>query len=137
MRHRNSVAALSALALLLLISSGARAQTNWPQFRGPNARGIGNGTHLPDRWSSTENVAWKSELPGRGWSSPIVWGKRVFVTSAVGEKELPTPHVGGYPGGHVKQNEVHRWMLYCLDFESGKIVWEFQAHQGIPPMERR
>jgi outer membrane protein assembly factor BamB len=58
------------------------------------------------------------------------------VTSAVGESELPTPRVGGYPGGHVEQKEPHRWMLYCLDFETGKILWEFQAHQGIPPQMR-
>lgn len=121
----------------LACAGEAPAETeNWPQYRGAKSDGLGAGATLPETWSETENVVWKTRVPGWGWSSPIVWGNRVFVTSAVGEKELPTPHVGGYPGGHLRQDDVHRWMLYCLDFASGKIVWEFQAHQGIPPMER-
>ncbi len=130
------------LLVLMMVSAfggGAAlaAETqNWPQYRGAQSDGLGEGATLPETWSQTENVVWKTRDPGWGWSSPIVWGKRVFVTSAVGEKELPTPHVGGYPGGHLRQDDVHRWMLYGLDFDSGKIVWEFQAHQGIPPMER-
>ncbi|MGD0517894.1 MAG: hypothetical protein ABSA26_10205, partial [Thermoguttaceae bacterium] len=50
------------------------ADDNWPQFRGPGARGIAAGANLPDQWSDTENVAWKTDIPGLGWSSPIVWG---------------------------------------------------------------
>ena len=62
-----------------LASSGVLArEANWPQFRGPGARGISTSTNLPEQWSATENVAWKAEIPGRGWSSPIVWGDRVF-----------------------------------------------------------
>ena len=57
--------------------------THWPQFRGPNASGIGASAKLPTTWSATENVAWKTSLPGKSWSSPIVWGERVFVTSVV------------------------------------------------------
>lgn len=54
------------------------AADNWPQFRGPGARGISTNSHLPQRWSASENVAWKRDIPGRGWSSPIVWGGRLF-----------------------------------------------------------
>lgn len=75
-------------------------------------------------------------VPGWGWSSPIVWGGKIFVTSAVSEKPLPTPHVGGYPGGHIGAEDPHRWVLYCFDFDTGKILWEFEAHQGIPPQMR-
>lgn len=117
----------------------AHAQTpteHWPQYRGANADGLGLGATLPETWSATENVVWKAEIPGWGWSSPIVWGKRIFVTSAVGEQELPTPHVGGYPGGHLQDNDVHRWMLYCLDFETGKVLWEREAHKGLPKEKR-
>ncbi len=109
---------------------------NWPQFRGAASDGLGEGASLPDTWSTTENVVWRTSVPGWGWSSPIVWGNKIFVTSAVSEKELPTPHVGGYPGGHVGVEEAHRWMLYCLDFETGKVLWEFEAHKGIPPQMR-
>jgi hypothetical protein len=75
---------LPSLSLILAAVAGlANAQTNWPQFRGPGARGVAAGEALPDRWSATENVAWKTAIPGRGWSSPIVWGSNVFLTSVV------------------------------------------------------
>src|SRR5438093_8118566 len=62
-------------------------ETNWPQFRGPGARGVASNTNLADHWSATENVAWKAEIPGHGWSSPIVWGEQVFLTTAVSSEE--------------------------------------------------
>ena len=69
------------LAALLLIAGAVNAQ-NWPQFRGPNTQGHSAETSLPLKWSATENIAWKTGLPGESWSSPIVWGDRVFVTTA-------------------------------------------------------
>jgi len=72
---------LSLLALFLLLTGVAKAQ-NWPQFRGPNTQGHSAETNLPLKWSATENIAWKTELPGEAWSSPIVWGDHVFVTTA-------------------------------------------------------
>ena len=126
-----------AIASAVLLASIARADTpNWPQFRGAQSDGLGAGATLPESWSTTENVVWKTDIPGWGWSSPVVWGERIFVTSAVGEQELKRPVVGGYPGGRVTQTDVHRWMVYCLDFDSGKIVWEREAHRGVPPQER-
>lgn len=116
--------------------SGAEETRHWPQYRGAKSDGLGEGSTLPEIWSETENVVWKVAVPGWGWSSPIVWGDKVFVTSAVGEKTLPVPQVGGYPGGHVGSEETHRWMLYCLDFVSGRILWEFEAHRGVPPQMR-
>jgi outer membrane protein assembly factor BamB len=116
--------------------AGAAETVNWPQFRGANSDGLAEGATLPETWSVTEKVVWKAAVPGWGWSSPIVWGEGVFVTSAVSETPLPTPLVGGYPGGHVSQKEEHRWMLYGLDFATGKIRWEFEAHKGIPPQMR-
>ncbi len=115
----------------------ASAETkNWPQFRGAQADGLGEGATLPDTWSTTENVVWKADLPGWGWSSPVIWEKRIFVTAAVHEGPRDKMFAGGYPGGFVKPTEVHRWMTYCLDFDTGKIVWEREAHKGQPPQER-
>lgn len=79
---------------LIAVCEWAVAETNWPQFRGADVRGVAANRHLPDRWSATENVAWKTDIPGRGWSSPIVWGNRVFLTTVVntgdgGTKEGP------------------------------------------------
>src|SRR5262245_50901967 len=74
-------------------------EANWPQFRGTGSRGIGTNARLPEHWSATENVAWKAEIPGRGWSSPIVWGDRVFLTTAVSSGEPEPPKKGLYLGG--------------------------------------
>jgi len=73
---------LQSLVLWTAITPLGAAE-NWPQFRGPGARGVADDADLPDRWSATDNVAWKTAIPGRGWSSPIVWGNRVFLTTAV------------------------------------------------------
>ena len=109
---------------------------NWPQFRGANTDGLADGATLPDIWSTTENVVWKADIPGWGWSSPVIWGDKIFVTSAVSQSEREKLVVGGYPGGQTKPTDEHRWMTYCLDFDSGKIRWEREAHKGVPPEER-
>jgi outer membrane protein assembly factor BamB len=123
------------VALSLSPAAGADTET-WPQFRGANGDGLGVGATLPDTWSATENVVWKADIPGWGWSSPIVWKDKVFVTSAVGENEREKLVIGGYPGGRTKPTDVHRWITYCLDFDTGKVVWEQEAHRGVPPEER-
>lgn len=116
-----------------IFASGASAQVNWPQFRGPNA-GVVEDDTLPTTWSTTENVAWVIDIPGRAWSSPIAWGDRIFVTSAVGAADDEMPKKGLYLGGNRDKpsDKVHRWMVYCIDLSSGKILWEKLAHQDVP-----
>src|SRR5437588_8873439 len=63
-----------ALFLFTLVAHSAETSANWPQFRGPGAMGVADHPGLPERWSTNENVAWKIDVAGRGWSSPIVWG---------------------------------------------------------------
>jgi len=85
------------------VAVGARGATDWPQFRGPGAGGVADGSTLPLRWSTTDNVAWSTEIPGRGWSSPVVWGSRVFVTAAINAGACKAPsngiHATDYAGG--------------------------------------
>jgi outer membrane protein assembly factor BamB len=116
-----------------ILASGVYAQDNWPQFRGPNAGVVEDGI-LPTTWSTTENVAWVIDIPGRAWSSPIIWGEKIFITSAVSQTEAEMPKKGLYLGGNRdKPSDImHRWMVYCIDLDSGKIIWEKCAHQGIP-----
>ena len=89
---------------------------------------------LPDRWSATENVAWKSDLPGRGWSSPIVWGNRVVLTTVVNSGTSEEPKKGLYFGGNrpTPPESVHQWKVMCLDLKTGQIIWERQVHEGQP-----
>jgi len=104
---------------------------NWPQFRGRDSRGVAESAKLPKTWSASENVAWKTEIPGRGWSSPIVWGGRLFVTSVVDQGAVEKPKKGLYFGGErpVPSSEQER-KLYCLDVKTGKIRWEKTASHG-------
>ncbi len=132
---------LSALVLvscMLLAERAASAEAgdNWPQFRGPGGRGVAESSALPEQWSATENVAWKTDIPGRGWSSPIVWGNRVFLTTVVSEGEIEAPKKGLYFGGERKDiPDVSRmWRVYCLDLQGGQILWERQVHEGKPAM---
>ncbi len=111
-----------------------QAQENWPQFRGAESRGLGTGKDLPLTWSETENVRWKAEIPGSGWSSPIVWDHRVFLTTVENEGVTETPKKGLYFGGERKNlpKTVHRWKVLCLDFDTGQILWDDEVGIGIP-----
>ncbi len=122
-----------AMPVVLLMNLAGFAQANWPQFRGPRA-GVAEDAVLPDAWSTTEHIAWTAEIPGRGWSSPIVWGDRVFVTTAVAEGDVEMPKKGLYLGGNrdTPSDKVHLWKVYCIDFNTGKILWERTAHKGVP-----
>ncbi len=109
--------------LLAALCGQALSAQNWPQFRGPHAAGISTNPNLPDTWSATENVAWKTELPGRGWSSPIVWRNRIFVTSVVNLGESEAPKKGLYLGGERPEpsKAEHLWQVLCLDLATGKM----------------
>ncbi len=117
----------------------AASPTNWPQFRGADSRGVSaDDPRLPETWSATQNVQWKTELPGMGWASPVVWGEKAFLSSVVSEGEVETVKRGLYFGGNRPEvtTEPHRWMAYALDVQSGKIAWEKQLHRAAPKTPR-
>jgi outer membrane protein assembly factor BamB len=122
------------IAALLLIAANLILAAEWPRFRGPLANGVADDPSLPDVWSGTENVKWKTPIPGSGWSSPIVWGSRVFVTSVTRANSSYKLDRALY-GGTVEQtppSDEHRRMVYCLDFKTGKILWSRELHRGVP-----
>lgn len=125
----------SALIVSLSASLAVPAETtSWPQFRGPYpSDGVASGKTLPDAWSTEKNVVWAVDVPGWGWSSPIVWEDKIFLTSALCENELPKLPIGGYPGGRVKPRDEQRFMVYCLDTKTGKKLWEQEAYKGPAP----
>jgi len=122
-----------AAVVCMCHSSRGANQANWPQFRGEGARGVATGT-LTERWSATENVAWKTDLPGQGWSSPIVWGDRIYITTAVSSGETEKPKKGLYLGGERRDviRPAHQWKVICLELSSGKIIWEQVVYKGTP-----
>ena len=132
----NRALLLIVFTIFFLVSS-VFAEANWPQFRG-SSDGIAEDKALPDTWgatpSSTENVVWTVEIPGRGWSSPVVWGDKIFVTSVIKEGDSEMPKKGLYLGGNREKpsDKTHRWMVYCIDWNNGKIVWERLAHEAVP-----
>ncbi|MHC4180152.1 MAG: outer membrane protein assembly factor BamB family protein, partial [Planctomycetota bacterium] len=127
------------MLVLALLPAVVRAEDNWPRFRGAAATGVAeDDPRLPDTWSKSENVKWVADVPGWGWSSPIVWGKKVFVTSVISDEEYERPKKGLYLGfGRPKPPAgVHHWMVYCLDLDSGKVIWKREAHRGEPQAAR-
>jgi outer membrane protein assembly factor BamB len=112
---------------------------NWPSFRGPNASGIADGQMPPAVWDAEKglNIRWKTPIPGLGHSCPIVWGDRLFLTTAISgdPKSLFRPGLYGDVDS-VNDTTTHIWRVYCLDKHSGKILWEQTAHQGVPKIKR-
>src|SRR5262245_28287207 len=122
---------MNAAFLLASLLSCFIAESDWPQFRGGPAAGVVDQTGLPVAWDKTKNVIWKAEIPGRAWSSPIVWGTRIFVTSVVRDGKMEEPKKGLYLGGERKvPSDLHHWMIYCIDFNTGKTLWQKEAHKG-------
>src|SRR5678815_1324224 len=145
--------------LLCALSLTVHAQDKvWPQFLGPQSNPVGTHARLAERWSRTENVEWSQEIPGRGWSSPIVTGGKVYVTTVTTEGKSKPPQTGTeysneYVAELMKQKlsmeEVIKrvterdielphevmlhYFLYCLDLKSGKLEWKKEFFTGRPP----
>jgi outer membrane protein assembly factor BamB len=131
---------------------------SWSQFRGPEANPVGRESKLPLRWSQSENVEWSTEIPGRGWSSPIVHGDRIYVTTTITEGASKSPQTGtefsneyvaelaqqGLSQEEILKRVTQRdielphevtvdYVLMCLDLNSGKELWRRTYHHGQPP----
>jgi outer membrane protein assembly factor BamB len=132
------------LTLFVTKSTGAFAGTTWPQWRGPSGQGISEEKNLPAVWSATKNIKWKTPIAGRGHSSPIVWGNRVFVTTAIEGPLVPgakaVKHMDGdkefiHPDS-VGADHKHLFKVICLNSKTGKILWEQTAFDGTPYDDR-
>lgn len=111
----------------------------WPQFRGPFASGIVESEQIPEQWNvpSGENILWKNKIPGLGHSSPVVWGDRLFVSTAISGSGKDDLKVGLYGDiDMVGDRSVHEYRIYCFDKRSGELLWERLAHKGVPVTER-
>jgi len=137
-----AVTALPPAVLITLlgacVAAGQDAQP-WPGFRGPGASGVADGQGAPLEWdaASGAHVDWEVEIPGASNSSPIVWGDRLFLTSAVSGSGTETLRAG--ISGDIRSLEdasEHGWHLYSIDTETGRILWDREVHRGVPGVMR-
>jgi outer membrane protein assembly factor BamB len=139
---------MRTLAITLALATVAHA-ADWPGFRGPNGSAVTEDSRLPSEWGKDKNVAWKVALPGYGWSCPVVWGDKVFVTTAVSDKQRkPAAGFGGGPGGggggfggggpkggfgrQEPPDDVYKFQVLCLSAADGKILWRETARESKP-----
>ena len=125
-----------AIAIVSLLCFSATAQ-NWPSFRGPNASGVGEGTNPPINWDlgKTQNVLWKTIIPGLSHSSPIVWGNQIFVITAISSDSSATFSVKDRGIG-LANDVKYTWMLFALDKSNGKVIWSDKPYEGVPRAKR-
>ena len=124
-----------------LVAPWTAAAQNWPAFRGTDASGVAAAAKPPIQWdvASAKNVAWKTALPGLAHSSPIVWGGRIYVTTAVPVSGTPTVVTGdSSKSGIASATDMvsHTWRLLAIDSASGKVIWDRAVHQGVPRLKR-
>jgi outer membrane protein assembly factor BamB len=126
-----------ALVLGILAAGPAAQEKYWPYWRGPAADGMAAGD-APVQWSDTQNVKWRTEIPGLGNSSPVVWGDRIFLTTAiktggsVAGVSAPVPAAGANPHGSPGPLVEHKFDVLCLDRKTGKILWQRTARTAVP-----
>ncbi|HET9269730.1 MAG TPA: PQQ-binding-like beta-propeller repeat protein, partial [Vicinamibacterales bacterium] len=121
------------------LGPAAPARGSWPSFRGTDAAGVADGQNLPDTWDVTAgtNIRWRTPIPGLAHSSPVVWGERIFVTTAISERADATFKPGLYGAGDASDDRSrHRWVIYALDRHTGRTLWERTAADGVPRNKR-
>ncbi|MEX2300275.1 MAG: PQQ-binding-like beta-propeller repeat protein [Bryobacterales bacterium] len=136
---RITMAAPVTMAMILVSAAAIASAGEWPQFRGPAASGVGDGDQPPVQWDAAKgaNIKWKTEIPGLAVSSPIVWGDRAFVTTAVSGDASQTLRTGLYGDtDSVDDKSPHQWKVLALDKTAGKILWDQTAYQGTPKTKR-
>jgi len=166
MTRRRLAPAVSLLCLFFTISLSVGASPDvtppapsaeWPGFRGPDMSGLALDARLPDRWSAKDRVRWSVEVPGQGWSSPVVVDGTVFLTSAISGRPFKKPSPGIYGNDYIaelraqglssaevnkrlrardselpEESDAIRYMVYAFDARTGVLKWERQAHSGLP-----
>ena len=144
MLSRMRLAVVLCAAGLLLASqpaTRARAADNWPQWRGPQGQGIAPPGNYPAEWAPDRNIAWKAPIPGRGHSSPVVWGRHVFVTTSIEGAHVPDHKAPDHLGYDLKPGYLHpdsvgadykyALKVFAFDAGTGRLLWERTAYDGL------
>ena len=133
-RSTATAASETSQAQAAAIGDGPDADHFWPQWRGPRGTGVAPHADPPVRWSETKNIRWKIPLPGKGHSTPIVWGDRVFVTTAVPFGDQSRPTFSGAPGAHDEFpiTQHHNFMVIAVNRSDGNILWQRTMREELP-----
>ena len=125
------------LSVLALSSITINAQ-NWPSFRGPNASGVAEGTNPPTSWDleKSQNVLWKTNIPGLSHASPIIWNNQIFVITAVSSDASAGFKAKDRGIDLANDNAKHTWMIYALDKRNGHVLWSDKPYEGVPRAKR-
>lgn len=134
MERRSLVSFLIGCFLSLMVTPLFAGADDWPAFRGADSRGVSERDDLPIEWGPDKNVKWKTPVPGRGWSCPIAWGDRVYLTTVESHGKEEEAKKGLYFGGDRSEppKEDHDWKVIALDLNTGEIVWEKLVDKGPP-----
>jgi outer membrane protein assembly factor BamB len=125
--------------VFILAAAATAGAANWPQFRGPSSSGVDDTANPPLKWDVAKgtNIVWKADIPGLSLSSPVVWGDRIFLTTAISTDAKQTFRTGLYGDtDSVNDQTAHQWKVLALDRKTGKLLWEQMAHQGVPKTKR-
>ncbi|MGW8316771.1 MAG: outer membrane protein assembly factor BamB family protein [Bacteroidales bacterium] len=134
----NKLSFLQTSATFLMAALlGTACTTNWPQYRGPDQNLVVTQANLPSEWGDDENIRWSTGIDGDSWSSPVVWGNKIFVTAAVPVKVNPPAQQQGAPQGGQEEdqswrNDIYRWEVACYDAGTGEELWKVVAREGNP-----
>jgi len=129
------IAAVLLVLLSFVTNPVANSEKYWPQWRGPLATGVAPNANPPLEWSEEKNIRWKIEIPGKGSSSPIVWGDRVYVTTAIPTGKSATsasPESGDSRRRGIAATDVLQFALLAISRRDGKIVWQRTAVETLP-----
>lgn len=139
-RCRISIMILLVTPATSMLRADEKPSGTWPQFRGQNASGVAEGSPLAAKWDATkgENILWKAATPGLGFSSPVIWGDQIFLTTAVSEGDKQASLKVGLYGDitPVSDDTPQSFRVLSLDKNTGKIRWEKEAHKGVPKIKR-
>lgn len=129
---------LLILFLFLLLSTATTQAQNWPSFRGANASGVADGSKPPTIWNAekSQNILWKAAIPGLSHASPVVWGNRVFVITAISSDPKTSFNAKDRGIGLADDSVKHTWRIYAIDKLTGRTVWEKTAYEGVPRAKR-
>jgi outer membrane protein assembly factor BamB len=144
MENMRKLCQLMLLAIALQINMGiaftqSRPERQWPVYRGYLSSGVLDDANLPDTFDplKMQNISWKIEIPGLGLSSPVIWDNRLFITTAISQKDKAGFKPGMYGSiDAVSDSSVHEWKVICIDKDNGKTLWSKTACKGIPAVKR-